>query len=218
MPAPPGTATAHAICETLNVGGCSRRQSPSDTWLLPFLEVQMQPTDFLLPPLHLREASFTASLMPVWCLKNDFHHQELPGCRWVCANFPSIIRNHHLFTWQSYKCKQLYISVHTRCYKCKTAAMHIMCFRALQVHSCFPSEHRERNMIWGERRMPLLSWNVVSTCRQGRRDLLSFPLVVQLQSQGLSWRSAAMLLSQCHLSNFLCRSNGDWMPWWLVHG
>lgn len=65
------------------VGGCGRRQSPSDAPWLPFLEVQMQPTDFLLLPLHLRETSFTVCLKPIWCLKNDFHHQELPGCRWV---------------------------------------------------------------------------------------------------------------------------------------
>lgn len=83
MPARPGTATAQAVCKAVTLGGCGRRQSPSDARWLPFLDVQMQPIDFLLPLLHLRETSFTVCLKRIWCLKNDFHHQELPGCRWV---------------------------------------------------------------------------------------------------------------------------------------
>lgn len=65
--------------------------------------------------------------------------------------------------------------------------------------------------------MSVPSRNAMNTFRQGRGNMLSVPVVMLLQSQGLSWWSAATLLSQCHLSNCLCRYNGAWMPWGSEH-
>lgn len=76
---PPHRLLASHLTWVVGVG-CKAHQMLGDCL---FLQVQMQPTDFSLPCLCGGEASFIVCLNPIWCLKNDFHHHKLPGCRWV---------------------------------------------------------------------------------------------------------------------------------------